>query len=121
MINRTIPTLEEMSLSLHEAIKVKGLPVLTVEELDKLKEVYDRVIQMVNRYVPQDSPDINVDVSIGTFRDTGGYQIIFEGAVSDMSRPVKDEYNWHLQNTSRWLFAFGCVFDTERRDFSIHT
>ena len=44
-----------------------------------------------------------------------------EGGVSDLRRPERDEYNFYFQNTSQWLFAFGLVFDTERRDFSIHT
>lgn len=37
-----------------------------------------------------------------------GEQYICEFAVSDTVRPSKNEFNWHGQNTSQWLYA-GCV------------
>jgi len=120
MIKRSIPTYEEQIVALKEVAAKKGKP-LTVEEAENFRAMYKRVQESVERYVPKDGPEVNVEVSLGTFRDTGGYQILMEGMVFDLKKPVTDSYNWHLQNTSQWLFAFGVVFDTDRRDFSMHT
>jgi len=37
-----------------------------------------------------------------------GDQFIFEFFVNDTSRPIRDELNWHGQNTSQWIYA-GCI------------
>jgi hypothetical protein len=120
MIRRSIPTYDDQIVSLGVIVAKKGKK-LTTEEAEKFKETYERVLKMVEMYVPKDGPDVDADVSIGLFQDTGGYQIIMEGAVFDRKKPLENKYNWHLQNTSQWLFAFGVVFDTERRNFSMHT
>jgi hypothetical protein len=122
MIKRFIPTEDEQLLALnHMLFKRDKMSVLGIEETRKFLEFYKRVLETVERYVPEDGPDREVVVNIGTFFDTGGHQIIFEGAVSNLKKPSTNSYNWHLQNTSQWLFGFGCVFDVERRDFSLHT
>jgi len=56
--------------------------------------------------------------SFNPFRKAGS-QYIAEWAVSDMRKPTKDSYNWHGQNTSRWLYA-GCLLVQDGR-VSIHT
>ena len=52
------------------------------------------------------------------FRKAGS-QYIAEWAVSDMRKPQENSYNWHGQNTSRWLYA-GCLLVQDGR-VSIHT
>jgi hypothetical protein len=56
--------------------------------------------------------------NLNRFRKAGS-QYIAEWAVSDMSKPVENSYNWHGQNTSRWLYA-GCLLVQDGR-VSIHT
>jgi hypothetical protein len=120
MIRRSIPTYDEQIASLKEITTKKGKP-LTEEEAAFFKTTYENVLLTLERYIPKDGPEVDADVSLGLFGDTGGCQIIMEGAVFDRKKPLENKYNWHLQNTSQWLFAFGLVFDTERRNFSMHT
>ena len=50
-----------------------------------------------------------------------GSQWIADFSISDKAKPEKNQYNWHLQNTSQWLFA-GCIlFDERDGRVSIHT
>lgn len=101
---------------------LQSLPKLTDEEIEKAWTIYNRVLSTMERYVPEDRvDDETIVMSLGTFRDTGGDQMIAEGSVSDTSIRERNEWNWHFQNTSQWLFAFGIVFDKQRRDFSMHT
>jgi hypothetical protein len=41
------------------------------------------------------------------FRKSGS-QYIAEFFVNDLSKTVGNSFNWHLQNTSQWLYA-GCI------------
>ena len=83
-----------------------------------LREKYE----MLSGWIERDAKQAKEPrVEFSGFQDTGGYQLISNGSVSDTSIPWRDSYNWHLQNTSQWLFAFGLVFDKERLEFSIHT
>ena len=120
-ITRNVISFENFQLSLREAFTKSQDTILFKEDWEKAKQIYDRIIQMLERYIPEDSPSANISVYFGGFRDTGSYQLIAEGSVSDLNRPVRNEYNWHLQETSQWLFAFGLVFDKDNREFSIHT
>ena len=140
MITRNVVTFEELLESLQNAIrernqpahesnqrrrpdnKIQELELLNEEEIDLLRERYDYIMRMIDRYIPQGlADDAKIDVWFGGFKDGGGYQMIAEGSVSDKRIPISNSFNWHLQNTSQWLFAFGFVFDIECRDFSIHT
>lgn len=56
--------------------------------------------------------------SFAPFRHAGS-QNIAEWAVSDHRKQHKEAYNWHGQNTSRWLYA-GCLLVDNGR-VSIHT
>jgi hypothetical protein len=128
MITRKVISLEDFKLSLREAF---GKDAERYDKVlysqgfagiwDDAEKIYNRVINMMEMYIPKDSDSRNIEVRFGGFFDTGSYQLIAEGAVSDLGRPVTNSYNWHLQNTSQWLFAFGLVFDKERLEFSIHT
>ena len=114
MLTENIPTTEEQLYTLEQIV------TLTAEEIDSFNNVYQRAIDMCRRYVPE--TDGSYEINFSKFQNPyGGHQIILEGAVKDLGRPVHNSYNWHLQNTSQWLFAFGLLFDISRRDFSLHT
>lgn len=110
MITRNVVTLDGLYQSLP--------PDIAKDKFNELTQAYERVIDMLKRYTPEDGPDVNIRVDFYAFSHCGE-QYIAEGAVYDLSKPVKNEYNWHLQNTSQWLFAFGLLFS--RGEFSIHT
>jgi len=112
MIERNIVSFEDF----QESVK------FYCQDTEKIRAIYDRVVDLLEFYVPQRCPpEQNIRVTLTAFYDGGGRQLIADGAVSDLSRPKRNEYNWHLQNTSQWLFACGVVYDREYKDFSIHT
>ena len=143
MINRQVCTYDELLKSLEDILQKRfdsvregnqrrmadnQLPdapgLLTDVEKIALKEVYDRSIESLGWYTKPDQESDeaqNLSVYFGVFCEGGGYQLIANGSVSDLNRPVENSYNFHFQNTSQWLYAFGLVFDTERREFSRHT
>ncbi|HUV51622.1 MAG TPA: hypothetical protein VMW64_00930 [Dehalococcoidia bacterium] len=44
----------------------------------------------------------------------GGEQYLWEFWVNDLSSPVQNQYNFHGQNTSQWLYAGGIVLQNGR-------
>lgn len=50
-------------------------------------------------------------------RENGQYIMTFE--VFDRSKPRKNAYNWHGQNTSQWVYA-GCILYQEGRVSTHH-
>lgn len=141
MITKNIVSFDELLESLQQIIRERNDPtresnqrriidnklpemeLLNNKEIQTLREKYSYIMEMMARYVPEGSEtdDSKILLYFSGFRDGHGYQCIAEGSVSDLRRPERNEYNFHFQNTSQWLFAFGFVFDTERRDFSVHT
>ena len=117
MIINRIATIDDMLTSLREHT------TLTPAEEGELREQYVRVINLLAAYTPQDDDTVNVTVILSPFCyfGEGSRQMIANGNVSDMTRRNANEYNWHLQNTSQWLFGMGFVFDISSREFSIHT
>jgi len=51
------------------------------------------------------------------FNKFDGYTAFF--SISAMDKPVKNEYNWFGQNTSRWLYA-GCIQVNKDGSVSTH-
>lgn len=97
-----------------------SLPVefQTDQVLDDLVSIYDRAVGMMCQY----AKDVkNVELRLSLFQETGGHQLIATGEVLDLDKKIGDSYNWHLQNTSQWVFAFGLVFDIRDSKFSMHT
>ena len=87
----------------------------------KLEERYNYLLESIERYVPKDETR-NIEVCLTGFHDTGGTQAIAEFAVIDRDKRIDmNSFNFHLQNTSQWLFAGGLVFDKDYHDFSVHT
>lgn len=46
--------------------------------------------------------------------EKAGSQYIANFWVKDLALPVKNEYNWHGQNTSQWLYAGGILVQDGR-------
>ncbi len=114
-IIRQVASLVDMISSLDK------IQPLEQELLPILKAKYENLLVMIERYVPQDETK-NIIVRLGEFHDAGQYQAIANFEVLDKDKPFRhDAYNWHLQNTSQWIFAGGFLFDKQRKDFSIHT
>ena len=97
--------------------------VLSDEEKNKFEKMYDDYIRRIMMYCPEDGKNVNVTVYMGEFYDNGkrSYQMISEGNITDNNSNSRPQYNWHLQDTSRWVFGWGIVFDKVRRDLSMHT
>lgn len=102
--------------TLHGVLEFSGI-------LLKLKEKYDYIINRLDtEAIYCFERGGNPQKDLGLFHDTGGHQLIAEGAVSDMNKPYDpNSWNFHLQNTSRWTWAFGLVYDKDNGEFSIHT
>ena len=58
------------------------------------------------------------DVFLLPFKQAGD-QFIADFWVNDLSLPVKNRYNWHVQNTSQWLYA-GCILVEDGRVSTHH-
>ena len=93
--------------------------LLTPLEAVAFCQTYQRAITHCKNYAKDGTE--NVQINFFPLREAG-YQVILEGEVKDLGKPYDpSSFNFHGSNTSQWLFGFGLVFDTERRDFSIHT
>jgi len=96
---------------------LKSLPVehKTEDVIKNLKYWYEREVNLLNDYAKNAK-----EPSIGLFPfNKSGSQYISEFWVKDLSKPEKDEYNWHLQNTSQWLYA-GCILVEDGRVSTHH-
>lgn len=58
-------------------------------------------------------------VSFHEIRETQR-QLILEFTVTDLAKEVKNEYNWHGQNTSQWVYAGAVVYNRETGNVSTH-
>jgi len=138
MITRNIASLEEQLAVVNAAlVAAKKKPLNPKEEKD-FTERYTNALSHIELYIPRIRDEKrefikdekgnfvydetrSVVVNVPLMHDGGGYQIIAHGDVNDTAITPRNEYNWHLSNTSQWLFGFGLVFDKERRDLSMHT
>lgn len=85
---------------------LNSLPVeqKTEEVIKDLKYWYEREIKILNEYSKSAK-----EPSIGFFPfNKSGDHYIAEFWVNDLAKLKREEYNWHLQNTSQWLYA-GCI------------
>jgi len=92
-----IITIEELLNSIPEDRK-------TPEVIQGVKNMYTLEMERMQRYIEQaEQPQAGLQ----PFRSAGS-QLIAELWVNDLGKPKKDQVNWHLQNTSQWLYA-GCI------------
>jgi len=107
MKNR-IATFEELLSSLPVEQKTEGV-------IKDLKFYYEDEIRLLNEHSKNAQ-----EPSVGLFPfKKSGSQYVAEFWVNDLAKPVKREYNWHLQNTSQWLYA-GCILVQDRRVSTHH-
>jgi len=71
---------------------------------DELKTAYDFELEQIKRYINQAQ---NPQAVLLPFNQSGS-QFIANFWVNDLALPAKNQFNWHLQNTSQWLYA-GCI------------
>jgi len=76
-----------------------------------LKQRYHNICKRLAEYMQHDR-------TFHKFYQSGD-QWIAPFEVRDLSKPVLDQYNYHLQNTSQWLWA-GCILVQDGR-VSVHT
>ena len=103
-----IATFQELLGSLPEQEK-------TEEVIGKLKYFYDVEVDMLNRIAGLAKEP---SVTLLPFSRCGG-QYIADFNVKDITKPVEDKFNWHLQNTSQWLYA-GCILVQDGRVSAHH-
>lgn len=94
---------------------VASLPEKEKVDKKELENMYWYVRKMMKKYSEGRS---NISNIISGFHKAGN-QFVADFSVSDLKKPVKNEYNFHLQNTSQWLFA-GCIL-VEDGIISTHT
>jgi hypothetical protein len=103
-----IATFEELFNSLPEDQK-------TEDVIKDLKYWYEREVKILNECSKNAK-----EPSIGLFPfNKSGRQYIAEFWVNDLAKPKREEYNWHLQNTSQWLYA-GCILVQDGRVSTHH-
>jgi hypothetical protein len=106
-----IPTIDEM---INFIDNVDALPSLA----DFIETVAWELAVMVREGAYAKHPVIVME-SGRKAESYGRAQYIFEFWVNDMAKPLKNQYNWHLQNTSRWLYA-GAICVCEKRISTHH-
>jgi hypothetical protein len=85
---------------------VRSLPddQRTEDVTNRLKFWYEEEVRILNECAKNAK-----EPSIGLLPFCrSGDQYIAEFWVSDLSKPIIARYNWHIQNTSQWLYA-GCI------------
>lgn len=76
----------------------------TEDVIQKLRFWYESELDILNRYASKAKAP---SMALLPFTRSGS-QYIANFWVNDLSRPKEEKYNWHLQNTSQWLYA-GCI------------
>ena len=87
----------------------------TEKVIEDIKAAYWEEFEKMRRYREKGK---KIELSIYPFRHTGN-QFIANFEVNDRGKPVTPEYNWHLQDTSQWLYA-GCILVQEGRVSTHH-
>ena len=76
----------------------------TEDVIQGLKSCYDAEVSLLRKYASRaERPAI----ALLPFARCGR-QYIADFWVNDLGLPKENKYNWHLQNTSQWLYA-GCI------------
>jgi len=101
----SIPTYEEMLSSLPEKFRT-----------DKVKEQLKNAYDIEKKFITEEAERLKKDgksvTAIMLKFSNCGSQWIADFEVRDKTREVKDQYNWHGQNTSQWTYA-GCICFSE--------
>ena len=92
-----IATFQELLNSLPDEEK-------TEEVIQRLKTCYKIETDLLHKYA---STAERPAIALLPFSRSGS-QYIADFWVNDLGLPKENKYNWHLQNTSQWLYA-GCI------------
>ena len=83
----------------------------------EITETRNRIVNQLEKYAESAKEPA---IFLGTFQKSGS-QWIADFSVGDKAKPVENKYNWHMQNTSQWLFAGAIVYDERDKRLSVHT
>ena len=103
-----IPTIQQLLDSLPNEVK-------TPDIIEQITFFYRKETKLLFDYASEAKEP---DVFLLPFKEAGR-QFIADFWVNDLSLPVKNQYNWHLQNTSQWLYA-GCILVEDGRVSTHH-
>jgi len=104
-----VPTIFELINSLDKKF-------LTNEVNNEITKYYAYELSSMINY----SKNINKpQITLQTFIKNGS-QWVSDFSVKDLEKEVKDQFNFHFQNTSQWVYA-GCIlFDEKDNSISTH-
>jgi len=85
---------------------------------DQRESVKDNLEQRYHQICERLADYMQYDRHLNTFIQSGS-QWIADFEVKDLSKPVLDQFNFHLQNTSQWVWA-GCIL-VQDGHVSVHT
>ena len=122
-IEVNIPSLQKLYDSLPDECKDKYVKIYSDDELSlpmyqALAFHYNKIVAMM---INECKDAIKPVVYMSTFPQDNDNQKICNWSASDNNRPVENSYNFHGQNTSRWLYAGCLLYDIRDNTFSIHT
>ena len=97
---------------------ISGLPTghRSMATLEALGRAYAQEMVSISRHEDRAEHTLSV---LSNWRRAGS-QYIAEFWVNNMALEIKDQYNFHGQNVSRWLYAGAICYDEESRGVSTH-
>jgi hypothetical protein len=121
-IEVNIPSCQELYNSLPDDCKKKYVKIcsddtLSLKMYQALQFHYNKIVTMM---INECKDAIKPSVYMSTFEGSGN-QRICNWSASDNNKPVENSYNFHGQNTSRWIIAGCLLYDIRDNTFSIHT
>ena len=105
----SIPTIQELLDSLMAVDQTDRDNHNAKKAINEIRDYYARELSNMVAYAKD---AVEPQLCMNTFRKQGS-QWIADFSVSDLKKKIKDEYNWHLQNTSQMLYN-GCILYEER-------
>ena len=106
-----VATLQEI-LEAFEAADV----LLLDNSYDELIQMYGRELSMMFGYAKHATKP-SIFLGLPSFSER---QCTIHFSVSDLAIPKENKFNWHLQNTSQWLYAGAIVYDKTDGSLSSH-
>jgi hypothetical protein len=108
MVMDRVATFQELLDSLPKEAKTK-------EVLERLMACYEAEVSLLHQYAGRAK---RPSMALLPFTKSGR-QYIADFWVNDLGLPKEGKYNWHLQNTSQWLYA-GCILIQDGRVSTHH-
>lgn len=102
----SIPTLAELLFSLPVEFQSSKV-------IEQLARAYDDEVKWINEYASRLIKQGKDCAAVMCKFDNRGSQWVANFSVKNLSIPESNQYNWHLQNVSQWVYA-GCILFDER-------